>query len=98
MARGPRLPQFKFNNLFNERFPMLIFSQKYFFDSGYFASRGKIAPCYFGIWRQNSPKCYLAYSAKIALAHTLTFTLILAITLTLILALTLPLRLTPTLT
>ena len=27
MARGPRAPQFKFNNLFNERFPMLFFSK-----------------------------------------------------------------------
>ena len=35
--------------------------------SYYFASRGKIAPCYFAIWRQNSPKRHFAASAKIAL-------------------------------
>ena len=35
--------------------------------SGYFASRGKIAPCYFAIWRQNSPNGYFAASAKLAL-------------------------------
>ena len=29
--------------------------------------RGKIAPCYFAIWRQNSPNDYFAESAKIAL-------------------------------
>ena len=34
--------------------------------SGYFASRGKIAPCYFAIWRQTGPSGYLAASAKIA--------------------------------
>ena len=39
--------------------------------SGYFASRGKIAPCYFVIWRQNNPN---AASAKIALTKTLTLT------------------------
>ena len=63
---------------------------------------GKISPCYFAIWRQNSPKRYFASSAKIALTLTLilalTLTLILALTLTLILALTLTLSLTPNLT
>ena len=48
--------------------------------SGYFASRGKIAPCYFAIWRQNSPNSYFAASAKIALI--LTQTLIPTLTLT----------------
>ena len=28
-ARGPRIPQLKFNNLFNEHFPLLFF-KKYF--------------------------------------------------------------------
>ena len=42
--------------------------------SGYFASRGKIAPCYFAIWTQNSPYGYFAASAKIALSLTLTLT------------------------
>ena len=37
-----------------------------------FASRGKIAPCYFAIWWQNSPNGYFAASAKIALILTLT--------------------------
>ena len=41
-------------------------------DSGYFASRGKIAPCYFAIWRQNSPNGYFAARVKIALTQTLT--------------------------
>ena len=27
--------------------------------NGYFASRGKIAPCYFAIWRQNGPNGYV---------------------------------------
>ena len=36
--------------------------------SGYFASRVKIAPCYFAIWRQSSPNGYFAASAKIALS------------------------------
>ena len=40
--------------------------------SGYFASRGKIAPCYFAIWRQNSPIGYFAASAKIGLILTQT--------------------------
>ena len=43
--------------------------------SGYFASRGKIAPCYFAIWRQNSPYSYFAASAKIAPSLILTQTL-----------------------
>ena len=43
----------------------------YFLGSGYFASRGKLAPCYYAIWRQNSHKRYFASSAKIALAQTL---------------------------
>ena len=30
----------------------------------YFASRGKRAPSYFAIWRQDSPKCYFASSAE----------------------------------
>ena len=58
--------------------------------SGYFVSRGKIAPCYFAIWRQNSPNGYFATSAKIAL------TLILTQTLTQILTLIPTLSLTPT--
>ena len=59
--------------------------------SGYFASGGKIAPCYFAIWRQNSPNGYFAASAKIALSLILTQTPTLTQTLTLIptLALTL---------
>ena len=43
--------------------------------SGYFASRGKIAPCYFAIWRQNSPNGYFAANAKLALSLMLTQTL-----------------------
>ena len=42
---------------------------------GYFASRGKIAPCYFAIWRQNSPNGYFAAIAEIALSLMLTQTL-----------------------
>ena len=66
--------------------------------SGYFASRGKIAPCYFAIWRQNSPSGYFAASAKIALTLILTQTLTLTQTLSLILTLipTLTLTLTQT--
>ena len=60
--------------------------------SGYFASRGKITPCYFAIWRQNSPSDYFAASAKIALSlmltQTLTQTLTLILTLIPTLALT----------
>ena len=64
----------------------------FLFGSGYFASRGKIAPCYFAIWRQNSSDGYFAASAKIALS------LILAQTQTLILTLIPTLTLTQTLT
>ena len=64
--------------------------------SGYFASRGKIASCYFAIWRQNSPNGYFALSAKIALSLILTQTLALTQTLTLILTLTLTLTQTQT--
>ena len=42
--------------------------------SGYFASRGKIAPCYFAIWRQNSLNAYFATNVKIALSLMLTLT------------------------
>ena len=68
--------------------------------SGYFASRGKIAPCYFVIWRQNSPNGYFATRAKIALSLILTQTLTLTQTLALILTLitTLTSTLTQTLT
>ena len=45
-----------------------------FKGSGYFASRGKIAPCYFAIWRQNSPNNYFAANAKLALSLMLTQT------------------------
>ena len=63
----------------------------FFLGSGYFASRGKIAPCYFAIWRQNSPNGYFAASGKIALSLMLTLTQTLTLILTLIptLALTL---------
>ena len=64
--------------------------------SGYFASRGKIAPCYFAIWRQNSPSGYLAASAKIALSLILTQTLTQTLTLILTLIPTLALTLTQT--
>ena len=50
--------------------------------SGYFASRGKIAPGYFAIWRQNSPNGYFAASAKLVLSLILTQTLTLIPTLT----------------
>ena len=33
MAKGPRLPQFKFNNLFNDQFPSLIFFFKTIFSN-----------------------------------------------------------------
>ena len=46
-----------------------------FKGSGYFASRGKIAPCYFAIWRQNSPNSYFAANAKLTLSLMLTQTL-----------------------
>ena len=55
----------------------------FFKGSGYFASRGKIAPCYFVIWRQNSPSGYYDASAKIALTLILTQTLTLILTQTL---------------
>ena len=57
-----------------------------YIGSGYFSSRSKIAPCYFAIWRRNSPRRYFSSSAKIAPTQTLTLTLIL--TLALILTLT----------
>ena len=40
----------------------------------------KIAPCYFTIWRQNSPNGYFAASAKVALILTLTLIPILTLT------------------
>ena len=55
-----------------------------FKGSGNFASRGKIAPCYFAIWRQNSPNGYFAANAKLALSLMLTQTLTLTLILTLI--------------
>ena len=64
--------------------------------SGYFASRGKIAPCYFAIWQQNSANGYFAASAKIALSPMLTQSLTQTLILTLIP--TLALNLTQTLT
>ena len=51
------------------------------FGSGYFASRSKIATCYFAIWRQNSPNGYFAASAKLALSLILTQTLTQTLTL-----------------
>ena len=51
-----------------------------YIGSGYFSSRSKIAPCYFAIWRRNSPRRYFASSAKIAPTQTLTLTLILTLT------------------
>ena len=60
--------------------------------SGYFASRGKIAQCYFAILRQNSPNGYFAASAKIVLS------LILSLILTQILTPTQTLTLIPSLT
>ena len=60
-----------------------------FKGSGNFASRGKIAPCYFAIWRQNSPNGYFAANAKLALSLMLTQTLTLIRTLIPTLALTL---------
>ena len=67
-----------------------------FEGSGYFASRGKIAPCYFAIWRQNSPNSYFAANAKLALSLMLTQTL--TQSRTLILTLIPTLALTQTLT
>ena len=58
----------------------------YLLGSGYFASRGKIAPCYLAIWRQNNPNCYFGARIKIALSlilnQTQTLTLIPTLTLT----------------
>ena len=65
---------------------------------GYFASRGKIAPCYFAIWRQNSPNSYFAANANLALSLMLTQTLTQSPTLILTLIPTLALTLTQTLT
>ena len=50
---------------YNERFDSLL-RVSFIEGSGYFASGGKIAPCYFAIWRQNSPSGYFATSAKTA--------------------------------
>ena len=61
-----------------------------------FQKKKKIAPCYFAIWRQNSPSGYFAASAKIALSLILTQTLTLNQTLTLSLIPTLTLTLTQT--
>ena len=71
-----------------------------FKGSGYFASRGKIAPRYFAIWRQNrpSPNSYFAANAKLALSLVLTQTLTPSLTLILTLIQTLALTLTQTLT
>ena len=69
-----------------------------FKGSGYFASRGKIAQCYFAIWRQNSPNSYFATNAKLALSLMLTQTLTQSLTLILTLIPTLALTLTLTLT
>ena len=55
-----------------------------FKGSGNFASRGKIAPCYFAFWRQNSPNGYFAANAKLALSLMLTRTQTLTLILTLI--------------
>ena len=70
----------------------------FFKGSGYFASRGKIAPCYFAIWRQKSPNSYFAANAKLALSLMLTQTLTQSLTLILTLIPTLALTLTQTLT
>ena len=67
-----------------------------FKGSGYFASRGKIAPCYFAIWRQNSSNGYFAANAKLALSLMLTQTLTKSLTLILTLMPTLALTLTQT--
>ena len=72
-----------------------------FKGSGYFASRGKIAPCYFAIWRQNSPNkigTHIAANTKLALSLMLTQTLTQSLTLILTLIPTLALTLTQTLT
>ena len=80
--------------LWNSQF----FRLSLFLGSGYFASRGKIAPCYFAIWRQNIPNGYFAARAKIALSLILIQTLTLTQTITLILTLIPNLALTLTLT
>ena len=67
-----------------------------FKGSGNFASRGKIAPYYFAIWRQNSPNGYIAANAKLALSLMLTQTLTLILTLIPTLAQTLTQILTQT--
>ena len=69
-----------------------------FKGSGYFASRGKIAQCYFAIWRQNSPNGQFAANAKSALSLMLTQTLTQSPTLILTLIPILALTLTQTLT
>ena len=85
-----------FRNICTTRGPGTLDSNS--IGSGYFAFGGKIAPCYFAIWRQNSPNGYFAASAKIALRLILTQILTLTQTLTLILALIPTLTLTQTLT
>ena len=67
----------------------MVKSGPLFKGSSYFASRGKIAPCYFAIWRQNSPNGYFAANAKLALSLMLTQTLTLILTLALTLTQTL---------
>ena len=52
-----------------------------FKGSGNFASRGKIAPCYFAIWRQNSPNGNFSTNVKLAVSLMLTQTLTLILTL-----------------
>ena len=59
----------------SKRIVLVAYLTQYTFGSGYFALRGKIAPWYFAIWRQNSPNGYFATSAKIALSLILTQTL-----------------------
>ena len=38
-------------------------------------AKSEVVPCYFAIWRQNSPRHYFAAIAKIALTQTLILTL-----------------------
>ena len=57
---------------------------------------GKIAPCYFAIWRQNSPNGYRYFAASAKLALSLILTQTLTQTLTLILTLIPTLALTQT--
>ena len=82
-------PEFRQKKCPNFQFRLL-------FGSGYFASRGKIAPCYFAIWKQNCLNGYFAASAKIALSLILTQIFTLTQTLTLIPTLTLTLTQTVT--